>query len=189
MLTLHLVNHQRRDRIPLAWIRQLAGCAVRRLRMGPRGQLCIAFIDAGTLRKLHWRFLRDRRSTDVLSFRYAPARPGPTGAPAGTGRREQGGGRHKPIVGEILVAPSAAHRYARGHKIPYRTELGRYVIHGLLHWTGYHDRTRGERQKMRQLEDQLLAQCGALKNGGKGQGASGRLVGTPAPRHTPRAPR
>jgi probable rRNA maturation factor len=61
------------------------------------------------------------------------------------------------VIGEILVAPEAAQRYARRHRLSYRDELARYVVHGLLHWCGHDDRTAAQQQKMRAVEDKLLA--------------------------------
>lgn len=89
------------------------------------------------MRKLNRRFAGAARLTDVLSFRYPK----------------------EPIVGEILIAPSAARRYAKRHQISHRQELARYVIHGLLHWMGHDDRTLRQQRKMRTLEDDLLRQC------------------------------
>ena len=136
-VSLHLANHQWRDRVPLAWLEVLARCAVRRLRIRRRGQLLITFIDGATMRRLNRRFKRHNRLTDVLSFRYDG----------------------EPVVGEILIAPAAARRYATRHSLSYRQELARYVLHGLLHWMGREDRTVRQQHKMRALEDKLLSQC------------------------------
>ena len=89
------------------------------------------------MRKLNRRFMRHDRLTDVLSFRYP----------------------HELVIGEVLIAPACARRYARQHQVAYRLELARYVIHGLLHWVGHNDRTVQEQRRMRALEDTLLKQC------------------------------
>jgi probable rRNA maturation factor len=94
-------------------------------------------VDAPTMRALNRRFLRHHGLTDVLSFRYD----------------------EEPVVGEILVSPAFARRYADDHGVPYRQELARYVIHGLLHWAGHDDQTPSQRKRMRALEDALLGAC------------------------------
>lgn len=139
-MRLRLTNGQRRDPVPLAWLTQRARRAARRLGIRGQGTIVASFIDDGTMRALHGRFLGSRRATDVLSFRYAEE------AAAGS-----------QIIGEILIAPSAARRYAAAHRLPYRDELARYVIHGLLHWLGHDDRTAAQQRRMRAMEDRLLA--------------------------------
>ena len=129
-----LANRQRRDPVPVAWLQRLARAAVRRLRIRARGTFSIVFVEAAQMRRLNARFTGHRGLTDVLSFRFD----------------------HEPIIGEIIVAPAAARRYAQAHEVSYREELARYVVHGLLHWTGEEDRTVVQQRRMRRLEDRVL---------------------------------
>ena len=140
-VSIHVSNGQRRDAVPLAWLRRLARCAARRLRIRAQGQVTVTLIESRTMRALNRRFTRRGELTDVLSFRYP----------------------QEPIVGEILIAPAFARWYARRHGVSYRQELARYVIHGLLHWMGHDDRTVTQQRKMRAMEDQLLVQCTSEK--------------------------
>ena len=135
--TVVVVNAQRVLPVKTVSIARLARHALRRLGICSVGTFAITFIDSQRMRTLNRRFRRHDRLTDVLSFRYDG----------------------EPIVGEILIAPAAAQGYAKRHRVPYLEELSRYVIHGLLHWVGHDDRTRGEQRKMRLLEDKLLASC------------------------------
>src|SRR3989338_9158162 len=96
-------NEQRDAPVNVARMAQLARRAVRRLRIRARGTLAITFIDARRMRALNRRFLRHNRTTDVLSFRY----------------------HGEPVIGEILISPSAARQYARRHRVPYSEELSR----------------------------------------------------------------
>ena len=132
-----LVNRQRSDRVPVAWLSRVARCGARKLRVAWRGELVVSFIDSRTMQRLNWRFLRHRGVTDVLTFRYS----------------------HEPLAGEILIAPACAKRYARQHGLGYQEELARYVVHGLLHWVGHEDRTVTQQRRMQALEDRLLNQC------------------------------
>ena len=135
-------NLQREAPVDAARMTKLARCAIRRLRIRERGTLSIAFIATRRMRALNHQFLRHNRVTDVLSFRY----------------------HDEPVIGEILIAPQQARAYATRHKIPYREELSRYVIHGLLHWLGRRDGTPQEQVVMRKQEDALLARCGVLSD-------------------------
>lgn len=132
-----VANHQREAPVALARMRQLARSAVKQLRIRRRGTLAIAFIDSRTIRALNKRFKRHDWDTDVLSFRYDG----------------------EDVVGEVLIAPRQAQRYAKTHDVPYLEELSRYVVHGILHWTGLDDRTAAQQRVMRRAEDRLLQGC------------------------------
>jgi len=140
-MTITLTNAQRGAPVDLRTLGRLARCAARSLRIRAAGALEITFIDERRMRRLNRQFLAHDRPTDVLSFRY-DGTPRPTR-----------------VVGEILIAPQQARRYARTHRVPYREELARYVVHGLLHWLGQEDRTAAEQEAMRRREDRLLEQC------------------------------
>ena len=135
-----VANHQRQTRVNLAGMRRLARRAVRHLRIRQRGTFAIAFVDSDTLRKLNKQFKHHDRDTDVLSFRYDG----------------------EALVGEVLISPRQARRYAAAHGVPYTEELSRYVVHGLLHWLGHEDRTRTQQAKMRRMEDRLLGSCSVV---------------------------
>jgi rRNA maturation RNase YbeY len=176
-MQVRVTNAQRTLPVHPTQTRRLVRCAIRALRLRTPGILEVTFIDARRMRALNRRLLGHDRGTDVLSFRYdgaahrAPSREGhasaaPTvrhdrqSARAQAGRWPRGAG--PPIVGELLIAPSVARAYAARHHLPYRQELARYVVHGLLHWTGCEDRTAAQQRRMRAAEDRLLARCGVL---------------------------
>ena len=136
-MTVTIANAQREHPVNARAIARLAQAAVQCLRLRGRGAIAITFIGRGPMRTLNRRFLRHDEATDVLSFRYDGER----------------------LAGEILIAPAAASSYAKHHGIPYRQELHRYVVHGLLHWLGHDDRTPEAQRFMRALEDRLLVAC------------------------------
>jgi probable rRNA maturation factor len=130
-------NAQREAHVDMRRLGRLAQCAVKRLRIRSRGTLAITFIGTKRMQALNRQFLRHDRPTDVLSFRYDD----------------------EPVVGEILISPRMAKRYATEHRLAYEDELARYVMHGLLHWLGHEDATPAEQRLMRQREDRLLHAC------------------------------
>lgn len=157
-----VTNAQRHVAVDIPRILRLARCAIRRLDVQEQGTMAITFVSDQRMRSLNRRFLRHDWPTDVLSFRYDRAQ--------GSGLRVRGKSRNvlgpqppalnpKPVVGEILIAPSQARAYARAHGISYEHELARYVVHGLLHWMGHEDQTPAQQKRMRVLEDQVLAGC------------------------------
>ena len=164
-----VTDAQREIPVDAARMAQVARGAVRRLHIRTRGTLSITFIDSRRMRTLNKRFLRHDRATDVLSFRY-DGEPACLPPHALLRKAKQRGRRQ--VVGEIVIAPAQAQAYARTHKIPYQLELSRYVVHGILHWLGYEDRTAAQQRQMRKREDELLLHCAAwLRARGSGLGA------------------
>ncbi len=92
------------------------------------GSLSIVLVSDRQMAELNLRYHDTPGPTDVLTFDY-------------------GGGQ-----GEIIV--SVDHAYERGR--PAR-ELALYVVHGILHLTGYDDRTPAQRRRMRAAERRWLA--------------------------------
>jgi len=154
---IRFVNCQRRDPVPAVWLARVANRAARRMKIRGHGTMAVSFVDSATMRRLNRRFTGHRGLTDVLSFNYMMGKPA---SPAGG------------MMGEILVAPAFARAYAAKHALPYREELARYVIHGLLHWLGHDDATPAEQRRMRKLEDGLLASKGGTSRAGKGSDPS-----------------
>jgi probable rRNA maturation factor len=134
-MMVRLVNAQHGAPVPLARLTRLARRAVRRLCIRGTGTIAITFIDGRRMRRMNREFCRHDWVTDVITFRYDG----------------------EPTAGEIFVAPSQARQYARRHGLAYADELSRYVVHGLLHWTGKDDRTPAQQQAMRRMENALLA--------------------------------
>lgn len=100
--------------------------------------ISLAFVDNATSQRLNLRYLEHDEPTDVLSF--------PLSDPAA-----------RKLSGELVIGALVARdqALARGHDL--RAELALYVIHGLLHLTGYDDRTDAEAAKMRERERHYLS--------------------------------
>jgi probable rRNA maturation factor len=64
-----------------------------------------------------------------------------------------GGG---PLHGELFICPAVAVAQAREFGTDWRSELVRYVIHGLLHLLGHDDRQPAARRRMKQAEGRRL---------------------------------
>lgn len=133
-----VTNAQHEAPVNLAAMTRLTRQATQQLKIRGRGLMAVAFIPDAQMKGLNYRFKGRNRLTDVLCFRYDG----------------------EPVVGEILIAPRQAQKYAAAHALPYREELSRYVVHGLLHWLGHEDRTKPQQQRMRRMEDGLLVACG-----------------------------
>jgi probable rRNA maturation factor len=95
------------------------------------GEVCVAFVSDGRIRRVNRRFLKHDHATDVIAFRY------PRGAR----------GRGLPF-GDVFVSLDHAKAQARKGGYPVRQEAALLVAHGLLHLAGYRDRTRALRSRM-----------------------------------------
>ena len=139
-MQVRVLNAQKEAAVPVKAMEKLARRAVKCLKIRRKGLFHVTFISSWRMRRLNGLFLRHHWATDVLTFRYDG----------------------ESVAGELLVAPAQARRYAKTHGIAYRHELARYVVHGLLHWTGLEDATPKQQQRMRRLEDALLKRCGVI---------------------------
>jgi probable rRNA maturation factor len=92
--------------------------------------------------RLHDQFMGIKAPTDVLTF------------PLDLGANQ------RPLSGEIYVNIDHARRESRRRNLPLRSELLLYALHGMLHLSGYDDRTQRDFDKMHKKEDQILRQLG-----------------------------
>ena len=60
------------------------------------------------------------------------------------------------IEGEIYISIPTAKKNANSFKEPYKKELGRLIIHGLLHLLGVEDKSVEQKKKMTILEEKFL---------------------------------
>jgi probable rRNA maturation factor len=60
------------------------------------------------------------------------------------------------IEGEIYISIPTAKKNANLFKEPYKKELGRLIIHGLLHLLGIEDKSIEQKKKMTILEEKFL---------------------------------
>ncbi len=110
-----------------------------------RAEIGILLVDDRRMAALHERWLGIPGPTDVITFDMSPAAVGP-------GRR--------PLVGDIAASTETARRVAGEVGWTPRQELAYYLIHGLLHLTGYDDRAAADRRAMRARERAVLRACG-----------------------------
>lgn len=116
--------------------------AAGRLAKTPLRQFSVALVDDREMMRVHREFLDDPTTTDVVTF---PLEMNPRG---------------QVTEGEVVICVPQAMRCARerGHRT--RNELLLYVIHGMLHLSGYDDTTKREFSRMHAREDEILSQLG-----------------------------
>ena len=85
-------------------------------------------LDRATMAQVHGDFLGDATVTDVITFPY----------------------------GEILICPAVAWETAAVNGLSMPEELLLYLLHGVLHLTGYEDKTPAGAQDMAAAQEKLL---------------------------------
>ncbi len=117
--------------------RFLAGVARRVLR-GERvreAEISLVFVSDRRIRRINAEFLRHDYATDVIAF---PLEDPPV--------REA----------EIYISAETARRNARRFHAPFREEIARLVIHGILHLCGFEDDPGEAAERMRRGEERYL---------------------------------
>ena len=95
------------------------------------------FCDDDYLHKLNVEFLNHDTLTDIISFDYSVG---------------------KLIQGDIFISVERVVDNAKDFGVSFEEELHRVIIHGVLHYCGYKDKTDAEAKVMREKENHYLTQ-------------------------------
>ena len=93
------------------------------------------FCDDKYLHKLNVEFLNHNTLTDIISFDYSVG---------------------KIIQGDIFISIERVKDNAKDYKTTFKEELHRVIIHGVLHYCGYKDKTEEDARMMREKENHYL---------------------------------
>ena len=140
-MTLTITNRQRTRKIKLRALREIATVLLAELA-GPEATLEINLVSPAQMAKVNQSFLQHEGPTDVITFDYRGDRPG------------------APLHGELFICPAVAVTQAAEFGTDWRSELVRYLIHGLLHLLGYDDLEPAARGKMKRAEGRWLRAMG-----------------------------
>jgi len=99
------------------------------------GEINFIFCDDTYLHELNIAFLQHNTLTDVISFDNTIG---------------------KLISGDIFISVERVADNAKDYKVSFDNELRRVMIHGVLHYIGFKDKTILEKTKMTAAEDQAL---------------------------------
>lgn len=95
------------------------------------------FCDDDYLHKLNVEFLNHDTLTDVISFDYSVG---------------------KIIQGDIFISVERVKENAKDFSVDFKSELNRVMVHGVLHYCGYKDKTEADAKLMREKENHYLSE-------------------------------
>ena len=126
------------------WIKRVVGSTLR-AQGTSKGALSVLLTDNRTIQRINKKHLSHDCATDVISFWVdKKALTGP----------------EKRYLGDIVVSVQMARQKAKELGIPFKEELARYLVHGVLHLLGYKDKTKKDYLKMHERQEQILETIG-----------------------------
>lgn len=141
MKKINCENRNPKRKIDLSSVERTAKTVLREL--GRNGaEINIVFVSSQKIRVLNRRYLGKDTATDVLAFRQ-DRDPGETCI-------------SKDFFGDIIISSDRAARNAKEYGISFEEETALYVIHGILHLSGYEDRTVKGRSRMKRMENDIF---------------------------------
>ena len=101
------------------------------------GDINYIFCDDEYLHKLNVEFLKHDTLTDIISFDYSVG---------------------KEIHGDVFISVERVKDNAKEFEASFDDELKRVLVHGVLHYCGYKDKTDDDAKEMRTKENHYLSQ-------------------------------
>ena len=99
--------------------------------------LSLAFVSKEEIKKLNKKFRKKNKSTDVLSFELKKSN----------------------CLGEIIICPAIVEGNAKKYGVPFKKEVMKVFIHGILHLLGYdHEKSEKQANLMDQKEEKYLSE-------------------------------
>ncbi len=100
------------------------------------GEVSYIFCDDDYLYDINVKHLNHNTLTDIISFDYSLG---------------------KVVSGDIYISVERVDENARDRGIEFNDELHRIMVHGMLHYIGYKDKSESQRKTMRKKEDYYLS--------------------------------
>jgi len=100
------------------------------------GDINYIFCDDAYLLKLNIEFLNHDTLTDIISFDYVMG---------------------ELVSGDVFISVERVHENAKDIGTDFNDELNRVMVHGILHYCGYKDKTTDDAMLMRAKEDYYLS--------------------------------
>ncbi|WP_411766145.1 rRNA maturation RNase YbeY [Winogradskyella sp. A3E31] len=100
------------------------------------GDINYIFCSDDYLHKINVDFLNHDTLTDIISFDYSVG---------------------KELHGDVYISVDRVEDNAKDFEVSFNDELSRVMVHGVLHYCGYKDKTEEDKKLMRSKEDEYLS--------------------------------
>lgn len=141
-MRIEISNRQRKVSCDGQQIRRLALAAAEQCEKaglcGNHPAVEVAIVSDAKISELHERFMAITGPTDVLTFDH----------------------------GEIVIGAETAQANAQRYRHSVEEEIGIYIVHGLLHLSGFEDDTPQKRRTMQRRQRQICRKIKATIRGG-----------------------
>ncbi len=101
------------------------------------GEINYIFCSDDYLLKLNVDFLNHDTLTDIISFDYSVG---------------------KELHGDVYISVDRVKENASEYEVLFSDELARVIIHGVLHYCGYKDKSKADKKIMRSKEEYYLSE-------------------------------
>jgi probable rRNA maturation factor len=134
---IQVFNRQRTVRFDLPWLRRFARVALAECERDGVAQgtplesledIEVSIVSDRAIAGVHRRFMKIAGATDVITFEH----------------------------GEIIISAATAERHAREYGERLEHELGRYIVHGILHLNGHDDLAEPAASRMKEAQEAVL---------------------------------
>lgn len=99
------------------------------------GDINYIFCDDDYLLNINNQYLNHDTLTDIISFDYSVGNE---------------------LHGDIFISTERVSDNAKYFDVPFEEELKRVLVHGILHYCGYKDKSESDEQLMRNKEDEKI---------------------------------
>ncbi|MEI8288117.1 MAG: rRNA maturation RNase YbeY [Verrucomicrobiota bacterium] len=141
-MNLVIANPQRTKKINTRRLKQVAAELFTELQI-TEAELGIRLVGTKEMARINRQFLQHEGSTDVITFDH-------------TEKRKAGSKKRKKLHGELFICVDEAIKQAKKFNTHWQAEVVRYVVHGILHLSGYDDLKPELRRRMKREENRLV---------------------------------
>ena len=100
------------------------------------GEINYIFCSDDQLLEKNIKFLNHNALTDIISFDYTMGRL---------------------ISGDVFISIDRVRENSESFNVSFSDELNRVMVHGILHYCGYRDKSKEDKELMRAKEDSYLS--------------------------------
>jgi rRNA maturation RNase YbeY len=101
------------------------------------GEINYIFCDDDYLLDINQKYLNHDTLTDIISFDYSVG---------------------KELHGDIYISVERVKENAKDFEVDFKDEIRRVMVHGVLHYCGYKDKSEEDKKLMRSKEDHYIKQ-------------------------------